>query len=70
MSFKSGDEIRIRFEGQTLMATVKKASPNSVSLMIEFEGILGGYIGWMPLLLEDSGYIDLLTRRSVTIEKF
>jgi len=42
--------------------TVALASSNGRSLILQFEGILGGYVGMMPIVWEDEfmGYMDLI----------
>lgn len=68
--WKTGDQVIIECNGRTLPGTVKLASPNSVSLMLEFEAILAGFVGMMPVFRHDDGvYRSLVNDQVVTLRK-
>jgi hypothetical protein len=48
--FKTGDRVAITLGGQSIAGVVLLASANGRSLMLEFDGVLGGYVGMMPIL--------------------
>lgn len=54
---KTGDRVSVTMEGRTVDAVVILASPNGRSLILQFEAILGGYVGMMPVL-DDHGTGD------------
>jgi hypothetical protein len=58
--WKTGDLVRITYEGRSVDGAVKLASPNGLSLMLEFDAILGGCVGMMPVLYEGGQFICLL----------
>lgn len=59
---KVGQRVALTFGGRTVEATVVLASANGRSLFLEFEAVLGGYAGKMPVLQEEGGeYRDLVT---------
>ena len=67
--FRTGDAVAIGYEGRTVRGVVKLASPNGRSLMLEFDAMLGGFVGMMPVLLDDAGvYRDLVERQPVDIQ--
>jgi hypothetical protein len=63
---KRGDFVHVTFQGRTVRAMVTIASPDARSLMIMFDGMLGGFVGMMPLLWREArpgleaGYVDLI----------
>jgi hypothetical protein len=66
---KTGDLVTITYDGRTVAGVVKLASGNGASLMLEFEAILGGFVGMMPALRDDAGtYRDLVFHKPVAIE--
>jgi hypothetical protein len=67
---RTGDPVIITYEGRTVSGHVILASPNGKSLMLEFEAILGGFVGMMPVLeREDGDYHDLLSGNVVKVVK-
>jgi hypothetical protein len=52
---REGDEVTIRIRGVSAKGRVELASPNGRSLIVTFEGILGGYAGGIPVLREEDG---------------
>ncbi len=67
--FKTGDAVSITHEGRTVKGSVLFASGNGVSLALSFEAILGGYVGMMPILMEDGVFRDLVKGQPVHLEK-
>lgn len=68
--WKTGDQVIIECDGRTLPGTVKLASSNSVSLMLEFEAILAEHVGMMPVLRDDAGvYRSIANDQVVTLRK-
>lgn len=63
--FKTGQDVRLEYNGQTVDAYVELASANGRSLFLTFEGTLvapggGMLVGGIPLLQDDDGvYRDL-----------
>jgi hypothetical protein len=58
-----GGRLRVTFEGRTVAATIAAGSDNRRSLLLRFDGILGGFCGYMPVLADESGkYADVLGR--------
>jgi hypothetical protein len=71
MTYKRGDFVHITAGGVTIDAMVTLASPNSLSLIVMFDGMLDGHAGAMPLSgAEDGSYVALMTGTPVTLEKF
>ena len=70
MIFKTGDHIIATYEGRTVDAVVKLASPNGRSLMIAWDdGMLGGHVGMMPIFQQENGrYCSLMEGKPVTLE--
>ena len=70
MTFAKGDRIEIDCNGRTVDGAVTLASPNGLSLMIEFEALLGGHAGKMPVTMTDAsnGY-SILDGTEITIRK-
>src|SRR5579859_1108556 len=50
--YQTGDRVRIRYAGRQVDGQVKLASSNGRSLFLEFEALLGGYAGGMPVIEE------------------
>jgi hypothetical protein len=61
LPLKHGDSVTISNGTRKLYGIVGIASPNYRSIMISYEGILGGFVGMVPLLwTEEEGYRDFL----------
>lgn len=63
MIFKTGDSVILNYDGRTVSATVRLASPNGRSLMIAWDGdvMLGGHAGMMPVFRQENGrYYSLI----------
>lgn len=70
--YRTGDRVRVAYNGQTVDASVMLASANGRSLMLAFDGVLrdlqGGYfVGKVPLLYEDGAYRDLVNNETFTL---
>jgi len=60
MIFKTGDHITIAADSRIVPGIVLFASENGHSLMLQFEAILCGHAGMMPVLQEpDGGFVSL-----------
>lgn len=68
---RRGDFVTVTFEQTTRRAFVAIASRNAESLVVMFEGIVGGYVGMMPIAWDPVGrrYVDLINGREVTIDR-
>ena len=64
-----GARVKIRFKGREVEGVVVLASENGNSLALEFEALLGGYAGMMPVLDWGDGYRDLITNSPVEVIK-
>lgn len=68
--WKNGDEVLIEYEGRSVPGWIILASPNSVSLMLGFEAMLGGHVGMMPVLRHDDGvYRSIISEEAVRLTK-
>lgn len=68
-NFQTADKVRITVQGRTEPGEILLASPNGVSLMLQFEAILDGHVGMMPVLRDRNGiYHSIVTGSEVTIE--
>jgi len=66
--WKTGEAVRITYEGRTVEGTVLLASRNGTSLFLEFDALLGGYAGRMPVSVDDDGVIrDLMNNLPVEL---
>ena len=68
--FKAGQNVRITFEGQTVVGKVKITSDRGMSLMLEFDSLLGGYLRLLPCRLSerDNVFLDLIENLAVKVE--
>lgn len=68
MKYAKGDAIEVSCNGRTVAGTVILASDNGISLLIEFEALLGGHLGKMPVTMIDgtNGY-SIIDGTEVTI---
>lgn len=55
MTWKTGDRVIIDYDGAAYSGKVLLASPNGKSLFLEFDAMIAGYVGEMPVLLDDDG---------------
>lgn len=70
--FKNGDKILVSCEGRTLQGEMVMISDNQVSVMIAFDGALGGHVGMMPAMRhnKDAGiYRSIIDGTEITFEK-
>jgi hypothetical protein len=51
--WRTGDAVKITCEGRTVSGSVKLGSGNGRSLMLEFDAILGGCCGMMPVIWDE-----------------
>jgi hypothetical protein len=67
---RTGDPVTIGYDGRTVPGVVKLASPNGQSLMLEFEAVLRGHLGMMPVLGDGAGgFRDLMHGQPVTLAR-
>lgn len=66
--WRTAERCRISYQGRTVDGAIKLASKNGKSLMLEFEALLGGYMGMMPVSWAPGGYLDLIQEKPVTLE--
>lgn len=68
--FTTGQLVQITYRGRTVDGAVALASSNGKSLMLTFDAMLGGFVGAMPVLMDEQGvFRDLLEGKTpVTIE--
>lgn len=70
MSFTKEDVITIEYGDRIVEGRVRLVSANQMSMMLEFETIIGSYAGMMPVLMDHNGiYRDLIYKQPVTITK-
>jgi hypothetical protein len=55
MRWRRGDRVLISIGSDRTPGVVILGSDNGKSLMLQFEAILHGHVGMMPLILEDDG---------------
>lgn len=65
LPLKRGDFARLTQGDSSIVGMVVLASGNHKSLMIMFDGMLGGWLGMVPLSWYEDRYIDM---RGVTVE--
>lgn len=69
-SFKTGDAVSITCKGRAVPGSILFASSNGKSLMLEFEAIIEGHVGMMPVLRNDGGvYESIMTGVTVELER-
>lgn len=54
--WKDGEQVRITVERHTVEGVVVLASLNGKALILDFDAILAGHVGSMPVLWRDGGY--------------
>ena len=70
MNFRTGDYVLIECGGRTVPGTVLMASGNGKSLMLNFEAIIDGHIGMMPvLLMNDGAYVSIMNGVEVKLSQ-
>lgn len=69
MRWNRGDWVNIECDGHESRAMILLASENGKSLMVGFDGMLGGHFGMMPVLhCEDGAYRSIVTGAEVRIK--
>lgn len=53
MIFKTDEAVIIKCCGITISGSVELASQNGRSLFLNFDGVIDGHVGAMPILLEN-----------------
>jgi hypothetical protein len=53
--WKTGDRVIVDCEGAAYAGQVLFASQNGKSLFLEFDAMIAGHVGQMPVLLDDDG---------------
>jgi hypothetical protein len=67
--WRTGDAVSIAVGEARVTGTVLYASANGVSLMLQFDALLAGHLGMMPVLRNDEGhYRSVIT--GVAVELF
>lgn len=70
MILVKGERVAITCQGRTVKGIVVLASTNGDSLMLEFEALLMGYVGKMPVSRHSDGnFYDLVLGEQVQIER-
>lgn len=69
MVFKTGDSVRITYNGNTVDGEIFLACSTGLSITVTFNGCLDSYTGLMPLMWVDDHYVDLMNGRPVTINR-
>jgi hypothetical protein len=54
MTFSSGDKCQVTCAGRTVDGVIIMISENQISAFIEFEAMLGGHVGTMPIIARTS----------------
>jgi hypothetical protein len=67
--FKVGDGVRIGYGGRVVDGKIALAAANGRALGLEFEAILGGFAGAMPVGWDGAAFRDILFAKVVTIER-
>jgi hypothetical protein len=75
MSFSKGDQCRVTCGDRTVDAVVVLISDNQISAFIEFDAMLGGHVGKMPIIANTSTdaargiYHSIIDGTEVTLSK-
>lgn len=64
-----GDFVMVDSGADVFDAMVTLASPNGRSVMLMFDGIIGGFVGALPALLHDDGQWRALNGMPLTITR-
>lgn len=68
--WQAGESAVIECNGKTVTGRIRRASPNGVSLVLEFEAALAGHLGIMPVLLYPDGrFRSLFGEVEVTLSR-
>jgi hypothetical protein len=63
--WRQGDRVLIAIGSDSTPGVVILASPNGRSLMLEFEAVLHGHVGTMPVLKEEDGCFRSIVTQEV-----
>lgn len=67
---RSGDAVRLTTDtGRQVVASVRLASKNGRSLALEFDAMIGGWLGGVAVFLHDDGVWRALDGMPVTITR-
>ena len=68
--FHAGQAVRITYRGKTVDGWIVLASANNRSLALGFDAMLGGWVGKMPVLMDEGHFVyrDLIEGQLVGIE--
>ena len=67
---RATDKVIISCDGEKYMAVVSLISPNGRSLVLNFEAMIDGHVGMMPVSADDGGnYFALLTGKPLTLAR-
>jgi hypothetical protein len=65
---KTGDRVVISYGEVAVTGVVVICSSNQQSLFVQFDGMLGGHVGAMPLLMDQAGvYRSIINNLAVTV---
>jgi hypothetical protein len=67
MTLKRGDFVEVDSGADVIRAMVTLASPNGRSIMLMFDGMIGGFLGMCPASLEDDGQWRAINGMPLTI---
>lgn len=68
-TFRAGDHVSIGYGGRKVAGKVRLASPNGRSLILEFDGVLGGFAGAMFVRqLDDGTFQEIKREHGIDIE--
>jgi hypothetical protein len=68
MKLRKGSRVLLTYKGREMEARVVIASENQQSLAFAFDGMLGGFVGMMPVLDNGDGYRDLIEGEPVEVK--
>jgi hypothetical protein len=72
IAFKNGDKVLICNGTKTILGEVAMTSKDSVSVLIFFDGMLGGHLGAMPIMRYDRAlgiYRSIIDGTEVTLRQ-
>jgi hypothetical protein len=63
-----GSRVLITYKGREIEGHVRMVSENQKSAAFVFDGMLGGYVGMMPVFDHGEGYRDLVEGEPVEVK--
>lgn len=66
--WRHGERVAIARGLSRVEGAVELSSANGESLMLRFDGVLGGYVGMMPVLWTGDHYADLIVGLDVVVD--